>query len=465
MLCPHCHQEHPDTARFCPVTGQEILLPTSFCPNCGQSVQHEWVRCPHCAAILRSDLMETPPIQTSSMERSRWLVWVGIFALVAILGFGSLFWIQAQQGEGPLAGILDMSASATLPAVETTLPLTPTPEPTRTPSLTPTPPPPTASPTLTPSPTATRTPSPSPTITPTPAPTLPFSGWIVYAYGEEINREIYSINPATGEQRQLTSNTFMDEAPSFSPDNSQIVFASFRNPDGWELYLYDLDTGTEQQLTHFEGQARFPQWSSLLGDDRIVFEGREGNTDVIRNIWMVHANSGEMERLTNGNADARPGWSPDGNQVVFGRALSDTTGDGKVTTADSLDIFVIEPVTSQETRVTNTPGNDDFQYTWSPDGQWIAIASVRGDTNGDGFKNLDDSEDLYLIHPDGSGEQHLDLGGKNVFSPDWSPDGNKLVMTVSVSSGRSEIWIYELASSNLIRLAGPGPFYHAEFSK
>ncbi len=313
--------------------------------------------------------------------------------------------------------------------------------------------------------TPSRTPRPSPSITSSPTQALPFSGWIVYAYGEENNREIYILDPVTGAQRQLTNNTFMDEAPSFSSDNSQIVFASYRTPDGWELYLYEIETGREQQLTHFDGQARFPQWSAVPGDDRIIFEGREGNSDTVRNIWMVHATSGEMERLTTGNADARPEWSPDGTRVVFGRALFDNTGDGKVTTADSLDIFTFEIATHQETRVTNTPENDDFQFAWSPDGQWLAIASVREDTNGDGFENLDDSEDLYVIQVDGSGEQRLDLDRKNAFAPDWSRDGSLLLFMANLSAGKGELWIYELASGQLTRIAGPGAYYHAEFTK
>jgi len=285
----------------------------------------------------------------------------------------------------------------------------------------------------------------------------------VYAFGEEINREIYIMNPLTGQQQQITSNGFMDEAPSFSPDNSQIVYASFRTPDGWELYVYDLETGAERQLTTFDGQARFPQWSPLPGDTRIVFEGREGSTAI--NIWMVDAVSGQMERLTTGNADARPAWSPDGTQVVFGRAFTDTTGDGKVTTADNLDIIIVDVETGQETRVTNTPGNDDFQFAWSPDGEWIAFASVRRDANGDGFRNLNDSEDLFLIRPDGSGEQRLDLNRKRIFSPSWSSDGSQILVTVNLSSGRNEIWTFALATGELQRLTGPGAFYHAEFAK
>lgn len=51
MHCPHCHQEHPDTARFCPVTGQAIPAPeASFCTTCGSQFSPSLQYCPNCGA-------------------------------------------------------------------------------------------------------------------------------------------------------------------------------------------------------------------------------------------------------------------------------------------------------------------------------------------------------------------------------------------------------------------------------
>ena len=61
MRCPHCNGEHPDSYRFCPETGEEIVLQfkactnedcpdygkyilpldANFCPRCGQPIQME----------------------------------------------------------------------------------------------------------------------------------------------------------------------------------------------------------------------------------------------------------------------------------------------------------------------------------------------------------------------------------------------------------------------------------------
>ena len=47
MRCPHCNQEHPSNAIFCPLTGKKILAP-GFCSQCGKPIESEWLLCPFC---------------------------------------------------------------------------------------------------------------------------------------------------------------------------------------------------------------------------------------------------------------------------------------------------------------------------------------------------------------------------------------------------------------------------------
>jgi Tol biopolymer transport system component len=332
-----------------------------------------------------------------------------------------------------------------------------TPEATRSPDFSPTPPS---------SPIAALKPSPSPVATQEQL--SPYAGWIAFGFGEGNRREIYIMNPATGLRQQITNNGFIDESPSFSPDNWKLVYASNRSQGGWELYAYDLKKGTEQQLTSFDGQARFPVWSPKPGDTRIVFEGRTFDAATIINLWMVDSTSGELVQLTSSGADSRPGWSPDGSQIVFGRATTDTTGDGRITANDISDIYTLDLKSMEEKRLTNTPAFNDFNFAWSPDGEWIAFTSVRFDVNGDGALNLSDSQDLYLIPADGSGqtsEQHISLEVGPVFSPSWSPDGRFILFLVSYSEGQSAIWRYDTRSGNITRITETGAYYQPTYSK
>ncbi len=305
----------------------------------------------------------------------------------------------------------------------------------------------------------------TPTLPAPPAPApLPqvASRLIAFAAGTDTQREIYTYDLDTGRQEQITFNDVPDEAPSFSGNNTRLVYASQRAPEGWELYEFDFTARQERQLTHFEGEARFPEYSPLPGSPLIVFEGR-GDAPTDRNIWLVDTSTETISQLTLGGADSRPTWSPDGQQVVFGRALRDDTGDGLITTGDWLDIFSINVKSGQEARITNTPDQDDFLFSWSPDGNLILFASVRGDSNGDGRQNLDDTEDLYVIRPDGSGERKLELGGKAAFSPDWSGDGRFIIMTVSISPSSSELWLYDFLNETLERVFAAGEYFHATF--
>lgn len=169
----------------------------------------------------------------------------------------------------------------------------------------------------------------------------------------------------------------------------------------------------------------------------MVFEWRTFEPQAAINIWMLDTSTGELEQLTSSGADYGPGWSPDGTQIVFGRATADTTGDGRISASDALDIFTHDLATGTEVNLTNSPDYDDFNFAWSPDGERIAFTSVRLDANGDGVINLDDSQDLFLIHQDGSGERRLDLGGRPAFSPSWSPDGRFILVLVAEEEGQT----------------------------
>jgi hypothetical protein len=317
--------------------------------------------------------------------------------------------------------------------------------------------------TLTPSITVVQ--NPTPDLTPTRERPSPYTGWIAFGFGEGAGREIYIMDPATGLRQQITYNSFIDETPTYSPDNWKLVYASNRTQGGWQLYAYNLKRGTEQQLTSFKGQARFPAWSPVPGDTRILFEGRVLEPEPAVNIWMFDAATGGLEQLTHSGADARPGWSPDGTKIVFGRATSDTTGDGRITIDDTLDIHTLNLASREENNLTRSPAFDDFNSAWSPNGEWIIYTSVRADVNGDGLINLDDSQDLFMIRVDGSDERRLDLGGRPVFSPSWSPDGRFILVSVAYGDGQTAIWRFDTRNESFTPITEPGLYFHPKYSK
>lgn len=306
-------------------------------------------------------------------------------------------------------------------------------------------------------------PVPSAPVANNPTPS-PFSGWVAFGYGEQNSREIMIMHPTSGSRQQITNNGSIEEAPSFSPDNWNLVYASYRTQGGWELYKYDLRRGTEQQITSFEGEAHFPVWSPVPGDTRILFEGRTSEPERATNIWTLDIATGDLTQLTRGGADTRPNWSPDGTQIVFGRPTKDTSGDGLITVSDAADIYVLNLESGEEKNLTNTPDAGDFNFAWSPNGEWVAYTSMRRDVNGDGSINLNDSENLFLIPTGGGTEQLLNLRGRSIFSPSWSPDGRFILVLALGDDGQNEVWRFDTETESFTRITEPGPYYHPRYS-
>jgi Tol biopolymer transport system component len=125
---------------------------------------------------------------------------------------------------------------------------------------------------------------------------------------------------------------------------------------------------------------------------------------------------------------------------------------------------VLDLASREEKNLTNTPDFNDFNFAWSPDGQWIAYTSTRRDANGDGSINLNDSQNLFLMPVEGGQERLLDLRGNAVFSPSWSPDGRFILVLVSGEDGQNAIWRFDTQTEDFVRITEAGPYYHPRYS-
>lgn len=434
MRCPICQQEHPQGAQFCPVTGRPIPPATpggQLCPNCGTPVQPQWAACPRCNYMLQP-----------ARSTQNWLIWLllggglllTLIGLVMLLDLGQVMagWVQST----PTPRV---SLTAEAPRVQAE-------EPTRA--------------TIS---ERTRTPRPQGVVSATPWPTLTApaaSGAVVlYSRGKDGKGEIYALNPESGVERPLTSNNTQDEGPSVAPEGDRIVFSSFRG-GSYQLVVKDLRSGAERQITTVAGKALFPDWSPVAADERIIFEWV--NAEKYSAIYVVNADGTGLEALTKFGADSRAHWSPDGRRVLFARALRDSYQDGKITASDYMDLFVLDLVSGAEIQLTDTPDYDDYDGCWSPDGAQIAFGSVRGETSGDRFINLDDAKDLFVMPAIGGSEQRLDLGGLRPFSMDWSADGGQIVFTHDTGPA-TQLWLVEVSTGRTRRLNAAGAALHSEW--
>jgi len=80
----------------------------------------------------------------------------------------------------------------------------------------------------------------------------------------------------------------------------------------------------------------------------------------------------------------------------------------------SLDIYVMNPDGSAQTRLTDNPLSD-FEPTWSPDGTRIAFRSYR-----------DPAAAFYVMNADGSGLTRITDTYLLDRQPAWAPDGTRI---------------------------------------
>jgi len=114
----------------------------------------------------------------------------------------------------------------------------------------------------------------------------------------------------------VVASSFVDYAPSYSPDARRIAFESSRSGEAQEIWTSDPDGTHPFQVTGgpVDWQRAFrwrggPSWSP---DGRQLVFGTSPGDDV-PDLWIVEANGGSLHRLTNDPfVDAVPVWSRDG---------------------------------------------------------------------------------------------------------------------------------------------------------
>lgn len=77
--------------------------------------------------------------------------------------------------------------------------------------------------------------------------------------------ELFVIDPDGSNMQQLTDNGAANFAPYWHPNGRQIIYSSnVDDPTGrsFSLYLYDMDTGQSERVTHSSGFDSFPMFNS-----------------------------------------------------------------------------------------------------------------------------------------------------------------------------------------------------------
>jgi tricorn protease len=171
---------------------------------------------------------------------------------------------------------------------------------------------------------------------------------------------------------------------------------------------------------------------SNVSEYELSADGKRMAFVVRGDIFVVTIDKGgEAKRLTdNPTRDGDMIWSPDGKTLVYS-----SNRDG------GFHLYTVN-IATKETRQLTKGGGTDSSPRYSPDGKWIAFR--RGPKTG-----------LYLIKPDGSGEQAV-VKGPNVSDFRWSPDSRWLAYAQEDAIRNQDIWIVGLTpEGQVMKVAAP----------
>jgi TolB protein len=138
---------------------------------------------------------------------------------------------------------------------------------------------------------------------------------------------------------------------------------------------------------------------------------------------------GSGRRTVSKEDGASPAWSPDGRRIAYSRFG---------------DIYVVNVDGSGERLLVELDGFDDSP-TWSPDGRRIAFRSNSTisavDLDGGRARALASPGGTGLVDPQGQGANKLAVGRGDPSTPQWSPDGTKIVYAVFQTGEACSIWV------------------------
>ena len=146
---------------------------------------------------------------------------------------------------------------------------------------------------------------------------------VYFSAAKNINRDIYSLNLETKELiKQTSGNEAFNSAPSISPDGTKIAYVAFpKGSDFQKLFILDLATGVNGQLTYGRFNDNSPSWSS--DGSTLVYTSDE--KDEIWNLYTLDLATNTSKQWTEiPGGIFTPVFSPEENDRVVFSGFFDT---------------------------------------------------------------------------------------------------------------------------------------------
>ena len=175
----------------------------------------------------------------------------------------------------------------------------------------------------------------------------------------------------------------------------------------------------------------------LGGASRIAFvSDREDNNTL--QIWTMNPDGSDARQLTFGPGDkSQPRWSLDGTKLLY---VAPGGADRFGNELDQ-DIFVINADRSGEpTNLTMSPG-DDYDPSWSRDGNRIAFSSTRVNDLSQVFVMSVDCQPAPDTCSISREPDNMTEGFAVEYQPAWSPEDDRLAVVASINQAPGRIFL------------------------
>jgi len=205
---------------------------------------------------------------------------------------------------------------------------------------------------------------------------------VAYASNREGNFDIYVARlDAPQAVTRVTTDPEDEIAPSWSPDGKRLVYSARRQGDLWQVVIADVGS----RVKTFLGPGLYPDWSPDANDPWICFQSQPREAGGRSAVWVVRPDGTSLRELSGDRARA---WS------------------------------AITP-------------------RFSPDGRWVAYATVHRSPESRAFGAPDEADDVWIVRPDGT----LDTRLTDDVSAEWWPAwGGDRVFFISNRGGERNLW-------------------------
>lgn len=231
----------------------------------------------------------------------------------------------------------------------------------------------------------------------------PDGGWFLFASARDGQPALYIMRPDGSQLRALPLALADPARPAWSPAGREIAFSALSPAGDRDIFLAELDVSQPDSpaLDNLRPVASdpadddYPAWSP--DGTQIAFASRRtGSWDV----FLVSRGDQNLRQFTATDSDeVAPAWSPDGTLLSFEsnrvRPLGPGSLPGAVAANPNWDLYVAFVDGSGTIQYTRSPG-DDVAAAWSPDGRHLAFVSDR---NGEDELYLLDYNDRKLVTP------------------------------------------------------------------